>query len=271
MNIKTFDSRPVALPIKKIIRENDSVNTYVFDYHLGSKPGQFIMMWIPGVDEKPLSIAFDDGNEFWITVCNIGDATKELFKLKEGDKVGIRGPFGTFYKIKEGDHLALVAGGYGAAPMYFTAHEASQKGCIVEFLIGSRNKDLLLYTQKILGLGDSVKLHIATNDGSAGRMGFVTDVLKDVLKKEKVNKIFTCGPEVMMKAVGVIADEQNIECYLSVERHMKCGIGVCGQCAIDDTGDLCCIKGPVMTLKHVKKLAEFGKYHRDAQGKKHYF
>lgn len=313
MNIKTFDSRPVALPIKKIIRENDSVNTYVFDYYLGSKPGQFIMMWIPGVDEKPLSIAFDDGNEFWITVCNVGGATAELFKLKEGDKVGIRGPFGTSYKVKEGDHLALVAGGYGAAPMYAVAHEASKKGCGVEFFIGARNKDLLLYTQKILGLANSVRLHIVTNDGSVGYKGFVTDVLKDVLKKqasakdpsaslsknfdprvpfstlrskfssrlasgsfaeaskEKVNKIFTCGPEVMMKAVGAIADENNVECYLSVERYMKCGIGVCGQCAVDDTGDLCCIKGPVMPWKYVKKLAEFGKYHRDAQGKKHYF
>ncbi len=135
MNIKTFDSRPIALPIKKIVRENDTVNTYVFDYYLGSQPGQFVMMWIPGVDEKPFSIAFDDGNEYWITVCNVGRATEELFKLKEGDKVGIRGPFGTSYNIEKGDHLALVCGGYGAAPMYNVAHEAVKKDCKVEFLV----------------------------------------------------------------------------------------------------------------------------------------
>ena len=87
MNIKTFDSRPVALPIKKIVKENETTNTYVFEYFLGSKPGQFVMMWIPGVDEKPFSIAFDDGNEFWLTICNVGPSTEELFKLKEGDKV----------------------------------------------------------------------------------------------------------------------------------------------------------------------------------------
>lgn len=268
MNIKTFDSRPVALPIKKIVRENATTNTYVFDYFLGSGPGQFVMMWIPGVDEKPFSVAFDDGNEFWLTVCNVGDATAELFKLKEGDKVGIRGPFGTSYKISEGDHLALVSGGYGAAPMYFVANEAVKKDCKVEFLVGARNKDLLLYTRKVLGLGNSVNLHISTNDGSTGFKGFVTEVLKEVLAEGAVDKVFTCGPEVMMQAVGEIARGAGVECYLSMEKYMKCGIGVCGQCAIDDTGVLVCKDGPVMNYADVKDLPEFGKYHRDGVGKK---
>lgn len=270
MDIKKFDSKPVALPIKKIIHENDSVNTYVFEYPLNSQPGQFVMMWIPGVDEKPFSISFDDGKEFWITVCKVGLATEKLFEMKVGDKVGIRGPLGTFYKFKDGEHLALVAGGYGSAPMYFVAYKALNSGCKVEFLIGARNKDLLLFVQKIMGLS-SINLHIATNDGSAGVKGFVTQILEDVLNKEKIDKIFTCGPEVMMNAVGKIADSHNVELSLSVEKYMKCGLGVCGQCAIDHTGDLICKKGPVMSWDYVKKLSEFGKYHRDAQGKKIYF
>lgn len=271
MNIKTFDTRPIALAVKKIIKENDYVNTYVFDYYLGSKPGQFVMMWIPGVDEKPFSIAFDDGNEFWLTISKVGGATEEIFKLKEGDKVGIRGPFGTSYDFEEGDHLALVAGGYGAAPMYFIAHEALKKNCKIEFLIGARNEGYLLYVKKILGLGNSVSLHISTDDGSAGVKGFVTHLLETVLKKEKLDKIFTCGPEMMMHAVGKIADANGVKCLLSVEKYMKCGIGVCGQCSIDDTGVLACVDGPVMDYDYVKNLPEFGKYHRDAQGKKHLF
>lgn len=269
MNIAKFDSRFVALPIKRIIPENDYVNTYVFEYPLGGKPGQFLMMWLPGVDEKPMSVAFDDGKEFWVTVCNVGPMTNELFKLKEGDKVGIRGPLGTWYEFEEGSHLALVAGGYGAAPMYFVANEAVKKGCTVDFLIGARNKDLLLYTQKILALG--VNLHIATNDGSAGVEGFVTRILKDILDEKKLDYVFSCGPEVMMKAVGDIADEAGVKCYLSMEKYMKCGIGVCGQCALDDTGDLVCVQGAVMDFQKLKNLPEFGVYHRDAQGKKHYF
>lgn len=267
MNLKKFDTRPVALKIEKIVQENPTTCTFVFKYPLGAKPGQFVMMWIPGVDEKPFSVAYDDGKEFWLTIASVGGATEKLFVLKKGDKVGIRGPFGTCYEFKKGDHLALVAGGYGAAPMYFVAHEAVSKGCKVEFLVGARNKDLLLFTHKVLGLGN-VDLHVATDDGSAGKKGYVTAILEDLLKNKGINKVFTCGPEVMMKAVGEISEKARADCFLSMEKYMKCGFGVCGQCAIDDTGDLACKKGPVMAYDYVKKLPEFGKYHRDSVGKK---
>lgn len=270
MNIKKFDSRFEILPIKKIIKENEVTNTYVFEYPLGSKPGQFVMFWLPGVEEKPMSIAFDDGKEFWLTICKVGPATEELFELKVGDLVGIRGPLGTHYKFGAGSRLALVAGGYGAAPMYFVAVEALKVGCGVDFLIGARSKDLLLYTQKILGLGD-INLHISTNDGSAGFKGFVTQLLESLLAKKKIDYVFSCGPEVMMKAVGDVCERAGVKAFMSMEKYMKCGIGVCGQCALDDCGDLVCVKGPVMSWDYLRKLPEMGKYHRDAQGKKHYF
>lgn len=269
--LKHFDSRPLALSIKKIISENENTNTYVFEYSLHSKPGQFAMIWIPGVDEKPISIAYDDGKEFWLTICRVGDGTKALFELKEGDRVGIRGPYGTSYEFKKGDHLALVAGGYGAAPMYFVANEALKVGAKVEFILGARSEDLLLYRHKISALGSSVKLHCSTNDGSFGFKGFNTHLLDEVLSKVKVNKVFTCGPELMENAVGEVAMKHKVKCWVSVEKYMKCGFGVCGQCAIDDTGELACMKGPVMNYEYLKKLPEFGKYHRDAQGKKHHF
>lgn len=270
MDIKNFDSRFQILPIKKIIDENPTTKTFVFEYELGSKPGQFLMMWIPGVDEKPMSVAYDDGKEFWVTTCKVGPFSEHLHTLKEGDELGIRGPLGTHYNFKKGDHLALVSGGYGAAPMYYVANEAVKIGCKVDFLIGARNKDLLLYIQKVLGLG-SVDLHISTNDGSEGFEGFVTVLLDRLLEKGGVDKVFTCGPEVMMNAVGQVADKHEVDTWMSMEKYMKCGIGVCGQCAVDDTGELVCRQGPVMAWKNLKKLPEMGKYHRDAQGKKHYF
>lgn len=270
MNIEKFDSRFEVLPISKIVDENSTTKTFVFDYPLGGKPGQFVMIWIPGVDEKPMSVAFDDGKEFWITVCKVGPASEALHNMKEGDLVGIRGPLGTHYTWEDGDHLALVAGGYGAAPMYFVAREAVERGCKIEFLVGARNKDLLLYKEKVLGL-NNVNLHISTDDGSEGYKGYITEVLDDVLGREKIDKVFTCGPEVMMKVVGEVAEKHDVESSLSMEKYMKCGIGVCGQCAVDGTGELVCKKGPVMPWGGVKRLPELGKYHRDAQGKKHYY
>ncbi|MFC1616038.1 dihydroorotate dehydrogenase electron transfer subunit [Patescibacteria group bacterium] len=270
MDVKKLDTRPVGLQIKKIIQENESTRTFIFDYNLDAKPGQFVMMWIPGVDEKPFSVSFSDENEFWLTICKVGPATEELFKLKEGDKVGIRGPFGTYYEFEEGDHLALISGGYGAAPMYFVAREAIEKGCEVEFFVGARNEKLLLFTQKVLALG-SINLHIATDDGSMGHKGFVTDILEKLLDEKKIDRIFSCGPERMMQTVGNLAEKAGSKFSLSMERYMKCGFGVCGQCVLDDTGICVCKNGPVMEWEYVKKLPEFAKYHRDAQGKKHYY
>ncbi|MBI4231861.1 dihydroorotate dehydrogenase electron transfer subunit [Candidatus Peregrinibacteria bacterium] len=270
MDIKHFDSRFQMMPIKRIIEENPTTKTFVFEYELGSKPGQFLMLWIPGVDEKPMSVAYDDGKEFWVTTCKVGPFSEHLHTLKEGDLLGIRGPLGTHYNFKKGEHLALVSGGYGAAPMYYVANEAVKLGCKVDFLIGARTKDLLLYIQKVLGLG-GVDLHISTNDGSEGFEGFVTVLLDRLLEKGGVDKVFTCGPEVMMNAVGAVVDKHGTETWMSMEKYMKCGVGVCGQCAVDDSGELVCKKGPVMPWKSLKNLPEMGKYHRDAQGKKHYF
>ena len=167
--------------------------------------------------------------------------------------------------------MSLVSGGYGAAPMYFVTREALKKNCKVEFLVGARNEGLLLYLDKVAKLEGDVNIHISTDDGSKGHKGYVTEVLKDVLEKNKIDEVFTCGPEIMMQVVGQISEEAGINAEMSMEKYMKCGIGVCGQCAIDDTGDLVCTKGPVMRWKYLKELPEMGKYHRDAQGKKHYF
>ena len=271
MDLKKFDSRPVAIEISDIIVENESTKTYIFKYPLGSRPGQFIMLWLPGLDEKPFSVAYDDGQEFWLTICEVGETSKALGQMKVGDKVGIRGPMGTWYEFEEGQRIATVAGGYGAAPMYFVAREAFKKNCKVEFFVGAREEGLLLYREKIMGLGSSVDLHLSTDDGSQGFKGFVTQLLDQFLEKEKVDWVFACGPEIMMKAAAEVADKHGTQCQLSLEKYMKCGIGVCGQCSIDDTGDLACIKGPVMKYDYLKGLPEFGKYHRDAQGVKKEF
>lgn len=268
--MKIINTLPKAMTVKEILTETEQVKTFVLDGSVGAKPGQFVNVWIPRVDEKPFSVAMDNGTELHLSIAAVGPFSNKMHELKVGDKVGIRGPFGSRFQCEDGEHLAFLAGGYGAAPLYFFAHEAVAKGCTVEFIVGARRKDLLLFTDRISKL-KNVRLHVATNDGSAGYEGFNTDVLKKILGEEKIDCVYTVGPEIMMLKGMQMAEEKNCKAQISVERYMKCGFGVCGNCCVDGLGVPSCIDGPVMPLETVKQLRDFGKYHRDKLGKKQYF
>ncbi len=268
---------PRTYRIAKIRRETEMVRTFTFPVSLGAKPGQFVMVWIPGVDEIPMSVAYDDGKQLQVTFFAVGDATKALAGSKVGDLVGLRGPFGTFYDWKPKQHLALIAGGYGAAPMYFAAKEAIKDQCRLEVFVGARSEEHLLYLDEFRKLPKTT-LHVATDDGSLGFKGFNVQNLEYVLTKKKhttkksfVDQVFACGPERMLASVSKLASEWKIASQLSLERYMKCGYGLCGNCVVDPLGIRLCVDGPVIKNELCLKIAEFGKYHRDALGKKHSF
>ncbi|MDO8648230.1 MAG: dihydroorotate dehydrogenase electron transfer subunit, partial [Candidatus Peregrinibacteria bacterium] len=194
-----------------------------------------------------------------------------------------RGPFGTCYEWKPGEHIVLVAGGYGAAPMYFVAKESVQHGCTLEVIVGARSKEHLLYITELETLPHT-SLHIATNDGSEGFKGFNTEVLEKLLsscpreskgaKKEDcspVDQVFACGPEMMLKKVSEITAKYEVPSQLSLERYMKCGFGICGNCVVEPLGIRLCVEGPVVKNDVCVKITEFGKFHRDDLGKKHNF
>ncbi|MFA5854852.1 MAG: dihydroorotate dehydrogenase electron transfer subunit [Candidatus Gracilibacteria bacterium] len=275
--LKIVNNIPQAVTIKEVITETVQVKTFVLDVSLGAEPGQFVNLWIPGLNEKPFSVALDDGKEMHISIAAVGPFSQKMHELKAGDKVGIRGPFGTRFEFKKGQHLALLAGGYGAAPLYFLARRASEAGCSVEFILGARSKDLLLFTDRISAL-PGVSLHTATNDGSSGYTGFNTDLLVQIVEAgeaeggaAKIDLICTVGPEIMMMKAMNLAQEKGISAQISVERYMKCGFGVCGNCVVDGLGVPTCISGPVMPLEKVLQIPDFGKYHRDSLGKKIYY
>lgn len=261
------DTIPKMCRIKKIKQENEQVKTFVIESSFGAGPGQFVMVWIPRFDEKPFSVAFDDGKELHLAIAAVGPFSKKIHELKVGDKVGIRGAFGKRFSFNEGEHLAFLAGGYGAAPLYFLAREAEKKNCKVEFIVGARRKDLLLYTDRISKM-KNVKLHVATDDGSEGHHGYNTQVLEKIVSSEKIDCIYTVGPEIMMYKAAILAKEKNIRAQISMERYMKCGFGICGNCCVDGSGVPTCVDGPVMYLEDVLKTRDFGKYHRDYLGKK---
>lgn len=261
---------PRTYRIKAVQKETAMVTSMTFDGALGARPGQFVMLWVPGVDEIPMSVAFDDGKELRITFFAVGDTTQALAKMGVGDLVGLRGPFGTFYEWEPKQHLLLVAGGYGASPMYFAARQASEDGCTLDVVVGARSKDHLLYVRQLQELPRTT-VHIATDDGSIGHKGYNVDVLKQLLAAGGIDQVFACGPERMLVAVSDITAQAKVPSQLSLERYMKCGYGLCGNCVVDPLGIRLCVEGPVLKNEMARKVAEFGKYHRDALGKKQAF
>ncbi|MBD3328554.1 dihydroorotate dehydrogenase electron transfer subunit [Candidatus Peregrinibacteria bacterium] len=279
--------------IKEIVQETENVKTFILDFESDSKPGQFVELWIPRVDEKPMSIAYSDGKELWVTVFKKGPFSSALHEKKVGDLLGVRGPFGTHYTWEPGQRLVMMAGGYGAAPLYFLTQMALNDGCKVDFVLGARDKENLLYVERLKAL-DGVELNIATDDGSEGHKGYNTEVLEKLIgearegkgfkvicegntcRREEVtvdpiDKVYSCGPEMMMKKVSDMCFEAGITAEVSVERYMKCGHGVCGQCSVDESGHRMCVEGPVVDNETARKIKEFGSYHRDSMGKIHNF
>lgn len=257
--------KPIILKIKKIKSEAFNTKTFVFDYQLKALPGQFLMLWIPGVDQKPISISRQTNNNFELTVSKIGKATTELFKMKVGDSIGISGPYGNSFSIKSKAKVILVGGGCGSAPLRFLADTAKKAKCNITFITGARSAKNVLFKKEFPGTC------IVTDDGSAGFKGFTTQKLEELLKKEKYHKVYACGPEIMMKKVAEMCERYHVPCEISMERYMKCGFGVCGQCAVDPLGICICQDGPIFSGVEAKKITEFGKYHRDKSGLKKYF
>lgn len=266
---KQFDV-PNALPIEKIKDEANNIKTFTFRHQLNSKPGQFVMMWIPRINEKPFSISYDDGRIFELTIAKVGYFTEELFKKKQGERVGIRGPYGSYFKLEpKMQTIALVGGGYGAAPLATIAEEAVNNSIKVFFINGARTKEKLLFRTRL----EKIKAEIfyTTDDGSFGEKGLAIDALTKVIAGNPFDAVFCCGPEMMEKAVYELCLKHKVPCQISVERYMKCGHGVCGQCAVDDTGERMCVEGPILSDERLKNISEFGQYYRKKSGKKEMF
>jgi dihydroorotate dehydrogenase electron transfer subunit len=223
------------------------------------------MVWVHGVDEVPMGMSYKNG----ITVQKVGDATSRMFELSEGDYMGLRGPFGKGFTLPSPDEkILIVAGGVGAAPLVPLAEQAHDTGSYVDVLLGSRTCEELLFRERFAGVG---KLNISTDDGSKGNRGFVTDLLPDATL-ETYDRIYVCGPEMMMYRVFQILLEKNMhgKAEFSLHRYFKCGLGVCGACCMDNSGLRVCRDGPVFNGKLLEN-SEFGQYGRDSTGGKHRF
>jgi len=249
------DQLPVPVSIIEIKNDTPSIKTFFFDRKFSFEPGQFVMVWVPGVDEVPMALSSANS----ITVQKVGDATGAMFDLKVSALLGIRGPFGNGFT--KGEKMLAIAGGVGAAPLLPLA----RSDCVMTLLLGARTEKELLFIDQ---LDESTDVLIATDDGTLGQHGFVTDLLND-LNLATYDRIAVCGPEPMMRAVLAKVDGLGFasRTEFSLHRYMKCGAGICGSCCIDPDGLRVCRDGPIFSGDQLKK-SEFGHYLRDASGRK---
>jgi dihydroorotate dehydrogenase electron transfer subunit len=222
-----------------------------------AKPGQFLMLWIPSVDEIPLSILnAEENGVITVAVKKVGEATEALHSKKVGELVGIRGPFGNSFTLKEGKTL-MVGGGTGIAPLLFLTRKLASKTAKMFFVIGASTKEELLFINELKALCGKRNVVATTEDGSYGVKGLATEPVEALFTREKFDIIYTCGPEQMVRKVFNLAEKHEIALEASLERLMRCAIGLCGSCCI---GKYCvCKDGPVFTKKQLGEVkAEFG-------------
>ncbi len=252
------DRLPAGARIVDVQRETPSISTIRFDRSFSFVPGQFVMVWVPGVDEVPMALSSADS----ITVQNVGEATAALTAMSPGDLVGIRGPFGTGFPLTRG--TLAIAGGLGAAPLLPLA----EAGYVDTFIIGAKTAGDLLFVDRLSKCGP---VRIMTDDGTAGTKGFAVQGLEG-LDLSGYPMIAVCGPELMMASVlgRLRASGRAGDSWFSLHRYMKCGCGVCGSCCIDPTGARVCREGPVFSGTELEGT-EFGRYHRDGSGRKRPF
>jgi dihydroorotate dehydrogenase electron transfer subunit len=237
-----------------------------------ANPGQYVMIWVPNIDEIPLSLSIIDQNGLsGVTVKRIGQCTDALFKMMKSEVLGLRGPYGNWFELVKGKVL-VVGGGIGIAALLPLIQALIAQDCTVTLILGGKTRNEI-YFQKELSdvlIGNNHEFYVTTENGSLGQRGVSTDALELFLKKQEYKMIYTCGPEPMMRKVFDIAELYKIPLQACIERIIRCSIGLCGSCAIGKFR--VCKKGLILSsqqLRHVKN--EFGKFKRGFDGRRIYF
>ena len=208
------------------------------------QPGQFVMVWVYGVDEIPMAISHFDSTRIGITVNEVGECTKALRNVRKGESIGLRGYFGRGFTTSASKAL-LIGGGVGIAPLTYLSNVLVGEGAEVVVCFGVKSGDELILVEDVKG-----RKMIATEDGSQGVKGTVIRLLDlgfENLNFEKFDRIYCCGPEKMMFEVFKRVCEHGMlqKCEFSLHRYFKCGMGVCGSCCIDPHGWRVCKEGPI--------------------------
>jgi len=250
--------RPINSVINEVRSEAPLIRTFRLDRNLDPAPGQYVMVWIRGVDEIPMSFSGPDT----ITVQSVGEASAALFTLGAGSSVGLRGPLGNGFVLR-GKRILLIGGGVGTAPLAFLGEQARGVGMRVDSLLGFRSTADLIFQDRFEALGDTI---ITTDDGSLGIHGRAAAGLKE-LDLFDYDQIYLCGPEMMMWDIISRTREHAEKTQACINRYFKCAAGICGSCCLDPEGLRVCVEGPVIMADRLLE-SEFGRYRRGPTGGK---
>ncbi len=229
--------------IKRKKEETPTVVSFYFTWQKAVEPGQFVMVWVPGLGEVPMSLS-RTGDEKCITIKAYGESTRKLCESRVGDSIHLRGPYGRPFTKTNGRKL-LIGGGSGMASLR-SLIDGDSVG-----LGAARSGDEILFEDEFAN-GNFIA---ATEDGSKGVKGIITDAM-DTLNFNDFDMIYVCGPERMLKAIYDKLKNSRLKVEFSLERSMKCGIGICDSCSIN--GFQVCLDGPTFTMDELKGMDEFG-------------
>lgn len=213
--------------------------------------GQFYMLKLNGTTflPRPISLCEKKGKELTFLYAVVGKGTEEYTKLKKGDEISITGPLGNGFDLsKEYGNVALVSGGIGTAPMLELAKKLREKNKEQKIDLYAGFRDNIYLIEELKEYVNEA--YISTNTGNHGHKGFVTELLKP----EVYDTVLCCGPEVMMKKVVDMCKEKNTKVYVSMEKHMACGVGAClvCTCKTKDGHKRTCKDGPVFDGYYVE-------------------
>jgi len=245
------------------------VKTFTFrdDRFSSAKPGQFLMLWIPGVDEIPLSILdCEHDGLVSVVVKKVGEATSALHSGKVGDVVGLRGPLGKGFTLTEG-RILMVGGGTGNVPLIFLAKKLDPKRTRITFVTGARTEQELILINELERICRKGSVVTTTEDGSFGVKCLATEPVDSLLDQDAYDMVYACGPERMLQKVLDSAEAHDVSYEASLERLMRCAVGLCGSCMIGNFR--VCRDGPVFSgeeLRMVRK--EFGISKLDFDGRR---
>ena len=238
-----MDFRPVTVVENAPVCDDITVVTFAESVNI--QAGEYVFVWIPGVGEKPFSCLTD--SPLRLAVINVGTFTNACYALEPGQTIYIRGPYGTPVEPPEGANIVCVAGGTGLAAVYQIARDFGSDERPVQIFAGARSADRLYFTEACAEIAD---LTIATDDGSAGVSGRVTEALaahlSQLTEEELANLWFyNCGPEPMIHAAEAVQRQYGTagQIFSAIDYTTKCGVGICGACAAPD-GRRICIDGP---------------------------
>ena len=231
------------------------------------KPGQFNMLYVHGCGEVPISISGnpDRSDKLVHTIRVVGDVTRAIRRLQTGDIIGVRGPFGSHWPIEkaEGRDIVVVTGGIGLAPLRPVVYHVlnnREKYKRISILYGTRTPSDIIFKKELESLRGrfDVDLHVTvdrTGKNWMGNVGVVTTLIKNTNFDPTNTTAFICGPEIMMRYTAISLQQRELvpeNIYVSLERNMKCGIGLCGHCQY--TGKIICKDGPVFNYETVKDI-----------------